>query len=435
MTDERLTAKEFQGAGGVDDWRALSSGASAWFDASSHTAGAALVRRIADLIGSAGAMPDMDVRSTGVHVRVGVAGFTAEVVSLARAVSAAARDLDLVADPSGLQNVHLTIDTLDKSAVIPFWKTVLGHEQVGDDYLVDALRRDPSIWFQEQKQPRPLRNRIHVDIARPQPTPFEGNAVTAVGGRFLGGAFTVAHADAEGNEADVIPVGPEDELGDVPETADWRALFGGMTFYPVASPAQAAALTTAAAGLADEAGLPLLIDLRPEGVTIDSGKDLWEDKRFPALAAAVQATARKMGLTADTSRLRFVQIGIDAVDVPAVREFWRVVLGYEDDPRSELGVTDINDPRRLNLTIFFQAMDASDEARRKQRNRIHVDVYVPDDRAGARIDAALAAGGRVVYDDEAPEWWTIADPEGNEVDIAVTVGREEIWRAAHPDST
>jgi hypothetical protein len=31
-----------------------------------------------------------------------------------------------------------------------------------------------------------------------------------------------------------------------------------------------------------------------------------------------------------------------------------------------------------------------------------------------------------VYDDEAPEWWTIADPEGNEIDIAVSVGREEL---------
>jgi len=55
---------------------------------------------------------------------------------------------------------------------------------------------------------------------------------------------------------------------------------------------------------------------------------------------------------------------------------------------------------------------------------------VPNDEAAARIDAALANGGRVVYDAEAPEWWTVADPEGNEVDIAVSVGREEIWLAA-----
>lgn len=433
--DDRLTAKQFQGAGGVEDWRALALGASAWFDAPSHTAGAALARRVAELTESTGALPDMDVRARGVHVRIGTPGspgFTGADVALARAISAAALEFGLAADPSAVQNVQLAIDALDKPAVLPFWQAVLGYEAMGDDDLVDAMRRDPAIWFQQQDQPRPLRNRIHVDIARPQTTAFEGEAVTAVGGHYLGGAYTVAHADAEGNEADVIPVVPA-ELGDVAETADWRAMFGGMTFYPVASPSRAAELAVAVAGLADEAGLPLLIDLRPQGVTIDSGKDLWEEDGFDDVARAVQSTAHGMGLTADTTRLRFVQIGIDAVDIPAVRGFWRAVLGYENDPRSEVGVTDIYDPHRLNLTIFFQQMPAEEQDRRRQRNRIHVDAYVPDDQAQARIDSALAAGGRIVYDVDAPEWWTLADPEGNEVDIAVTVGREEIWRATHPD--
>lgn len=139
-----------------------------------------------------------------------------------------------------------------------------------------------------------------------------------------------------------------------------------------------------------------------------------------------------MGLTADPTPLRFVQIGIDAVDIPAVRSFWRTVLGYEFDPRPH--VTDIYDPRRLNPPIIFQQMSASEEDRREQRNRIHVDVYVPDDQARAHIDSALAAGGRIVYDDDAPMWWTLADPEGNEVDIAVSVGREELWLATQAEA-
>lgn len=434
VDDDRLTAMQFQEAGGVEDWRALALGASAWFDAPSHTAGAVLVRRVAELSEGRGVRPDVDLRATGVHVRIGMlgsSGFFGADVALARAISAVARDLGLVADPSAVQNVQLAIDSLDKPAVMQFWQRVLGYEAMGDDDLVDAMRRDPAIWFQQQDQPRPLRNRIHLDVARPQTTAFEGEAVKAVGGRYLGGAFTVAHADAEGNEADVIPVVPG-ELGNVAETADWRAMFGAMTFYPTASPLRAAELAAAVAHLADEAGLPLMVDLRPDGVTIDSGKDRWEEEDgFDDLARAVQSTARGMGLTADTTRLRFVQIGIDAVDIPAVRAFWRAVLGYEYDPRSELGVTDIYDPRRLNLTIFFQQMPASEQDRRAQRNRIHVDAYVPDDQARARIDSALAAGGRIVYDDDAPEWWTLSDPEGNEVDIAVTVGREEIWLATH----
>jgi hypothetical protein len=199
-----------------------------------------------------------------------------------------------------------------------------------------------------------------------------------------------------------------------------------MAFYPTASPELSAELAVAVARLADESGMPLLIDLGPGGVTIDTAKDRWEeDERFGDLAVRVQAAARDLGLTADPDRLRFVQVGIDAADVPTVRSFWRTVLGYEDDPRPF--VTDIYDPRRLNPVLFFQQLDVSEEDRRKQRNRIHLDVVVPDDQARARVDAALAAGGRVVYDEMAPLWWTIADPEGNEVDIAVTVGREEFF--------
>jgi glyoxalase superfamily protein/pterin 4 alpha carbinolamine dehydratase len=40
------------------------------------------------------------------------------------------------------------------------------------------------------------------------------------------------------------------------------------------------------------------------------------------------------------------------------------------------------------------------------------------DQAEARVAAALAAGGHVVSDQNAPGWWTLADAEGNEVDVA-----------------
>ncbi len=35
-----------------------------------------------------------------------------------------------------------------------------------------------------------------------------------------------------------------------------------------------------------------------------------------------------------------------------------------------------------------------------------------------RIAAAITAGGHMVTDAHAPQWWTLADAEGNEVDIA-----------------
>lgn len=435
MTEvERFTAQQFQLLDGVQDWRVLAVGVSAWFDSPSQAAGAVLVRRIADLTGSAGRLPDIDLRARGVQVQIRAAspsGFTADDAATARAISALARELGLVPDPSALQTVQLAFDALDSSAVIPFWAGALGYDRRGEEDLDDPLHRDPGIWFQEQDQPRPLRNRIHLDVSRPREQLLAGMAaVKAAGGREMFTAdYYATLADVEGNEVDLVP--PQqgaDELDAGPETTDWRVLFGAMTFYPILSPVVAADLAVVVAGLADDAGFPLLIDLRPEGVTIDTGKDQWEDERFASLARQVQAAAHSLSLTADPTRLRFVQIGIDAVDIPAVMAFWRAVLGYADDPRP--GVTDLYDPRRLNMPLMFQSMSASETDRREQRNRIHVDVFVPDDQARARIDAGLAAGGRVVYDKSAPFGVTLADPEGNEVDIAVSVGREEHWSSA-----
>jgi len=108
----------------------------------------------------------------------------------------------------------------------------------------------------------------------------------------------VALADADGNEVDLVP---GDRVSKGPETADWQVLFGAMTFYPVDSPVRAGELASAVAGLADEAGLPLMVDLRPDGVTIDSGKDRWEDEegsatsRFVDLAGRIQTAARDLG--------------------------------------------------------------------------------------------------------------------------------------------
>ena len=49
----------------------------------------------------------------------------------------------------------------------------------------------------------------------------------------------------------------------------------------------------------------------------------------------------------------------------------------------------------------------------------------PEDQAEARIAAALAAGGRLISDANAPAWWTLADAEGNEACVATWAGREE----------
>ncbi|SOC52381.1 VOC family protein [Ornithinimicrobium cerasi] len=430
-----LTAQEFQQTDGLSDWRVLGNGASTWYAATSHREGARLVRALAGLAPEVDL--DVDVRASGVRVRLPLTpedgGFREPHVVAARAVSAAAGDLGLRADPGVVQDVQLAFDVADQDAVSPFWQEVMAYEPVGDEDLMDPGRRHPPIWFQGLDAPRPLRNRLHLDAVTTQP---EAAAMLAAA-RSLGASRVDEHgyyatvADAEGNEVDILPLPEGSDRWSDGTTEDWRLTFAAMACYPTGTPREAADLAEAVAALADEAGLPVAIDVRPGLLTIDTGKDRWEmDEGYQPLAARIQEAARGLGLTADVTRPRFVQLGIDAVDIAAVRAFWRVALGYEDDPRPHL--TDIGDPRQLNLVLFFQDLDPADEARRAQRNRIHLDVFVPHDVARGRVDAILAAGGRMVRD-QFPEWCTIADPEGNEVDIAVSPGREERWLEKHPD--
>lgn len=349
-----------------------------WYDAPSHTAGAALVARLADLPGG---MPDVELRADGLRVQP-VEG-TAE----------AAHELGLVPNPAGLQTLDVVIEAADPAAVQPFWQTVLGYPAG----LEDPLRRDPSFAVRRLNEPRPLRNRIHVDVVRQADAVDRAREVT---GREPSGAFGVMLPDDEGNEVDLVP-------GEtLPGTTDWLALFGAMTFYPTSSPAR---LVTTAAELADAAGVPLMIDVRREGVAFDSGKDQWEENpEFVVLAQQIEAAAKELGLRADPARLRFVQFGIDATDVPALRAFWLALLGYEEDQRQHL--SEIYDPRRLNPVLFFQQL----EEPREQRNRIRFELSVPDPEQ--KVGAAVAAGGRILSENP----YLVADPEGNEMVVGTS---------------
>ena len=299
--------------------------------------------------------------------------------------------------------------TADRGAALRFWGTVLGYDAVGADRLVDPDRRHPRLALVRHDAARPLRERFHVDVVRPAAAVQEARA--ALGAEPYG-VYGLTLADPDGTEVDLVPGEP---LSERPGTSDWHAVFGAVARYPGAL-AQAGELVVAVAREADEAGLPLLIDVRPDATTVDSGKDRWEDDvsggGFVDLAARVQAVAHGLGYRAGTALPRFVQVGLDAVDVPAVREFWTRVLGYQQDERPH--VTDLYDPRRLGPVLMFQPTDAGDP-RLQQPGAVRLELVVPPDQADARVEAALAAGGRVVR--ESPGRRTLADPEGNELDL------------------
>ena len=381
------------------DWRVVDGVVTAWFDAPSLVEGAALAGRIVEL--PAGIVVDM--RATGIRVRLGSDEH-------AEAVSAAAHDLGLAAHPAVLQQLSVVVESTNPSEVDAFWQRVLDYAPTEDAGLADPLRRDPALQVRESTESRPLRNRIHLDVVRPAAAVEQADVGEA------SGPYEVCHADPDGNEVDLVPGDP---LGETSETADWQAVFSAMACYRTTSPTQQRDLATAAAALADGAGFPLLVDLRPGLVILDSGKDQWEGDAhglgldFTDLAASLQTAARELGATADPTLPRFVQVFFDAAEVDAIRAFWVAALGYSHDRRA--GVTDIHDPRRLNPVLVFQELDASETERRRQRNRILIELAVPSDLAQERVDTAVDAGGRML--DESDGRWRVADPEGNELVI------------------
>lgn len=399
------------------DWRRLGRGDEAWFRADSHTQAAALAVAIADLVPDGASLPDIEVRRAGVRITVDPRDRDA---GLPARISEAARAQGLVADPSVLQRVGVRIDGADPSTLTGFWRTAAAYgdadvDTADVDVLTDDLRRRPSVGFTGSAATSSLRNRLHVDVAHPGPIGDVVAAALAEGGRE---AFSCKWystlADPDGNEVDLVPGGPLEGASTVTSTQDWNTLFGAMVCYPADTSGRAAAFAAAAARLADDAGIPLMIDLRPEGVVLDSGKDQWEEvDGFADLAGAAQSAARTAGLVADNRRLRFVQLAIDAVDIPTVREFWRVVLGYENAPNQDY--FDLFDPRQLNPVLFLQQMAADDVERLRQPGRIRFDLQVPADQLAERVDIALAAGGRIVERDPVGLRHRLADPEGNEL--------------------
>jgi 4a-hydroxytetrahydrobiopterin dehydratase len=210
------------------------------------------------------------------------------------------------------------------------------------------------------------------------------------------------------------------------DLADWRFLLGRIEArYRAGSFAKAAAFVQQIAAAADAAEHHPDIDVRyPDRVNI--ALTTHATKGLTTLdidlARTISAMAAEAGITADAvSLLQRVEVAIDAMDINAIRPFWKAVLGYVDDYANVNGqVVVIVDPQRVGPPFWFQQMDEP----RPQRNRFHIDIDVAHDEADARIAAALAAGGTLLTDQYARAFWVLTDAEGNEVCICTWQDRD-----------
>lgn len=191
---------------------------------------------------------------------------------------------------------------------------------------------------------------------------------------------------------------------------DWVILHGGPTaVFRVGSLLEAAQLAVA---VAEVPGLRrrTLLTAASDRLTVKLTREMWgTETQHVALAQAISAVARAHGATADRGAVHEVQLAVAAKPEAIDLGFWRAVLGYT--PMHE---DNCIDPLGQSSTVWMQ--DPNPE--KSLRHAMHVDVSVAREAAEERLAAAVAAGGRIVDDSEAPAAWILADRAGNKVCIA-----------------
>lgn len=117
-----------------------------------------------------------------------------------------------------------------------------------------------------------------------------------------------------------------------------------------------------------------------------------------------------------------VAIVLDCRHAASLARFWATALGWAVRPYDDaeivrlagLGLTPETDPQVAvdapdgSLTLWLVEL----AEHRPGKDRMHLDIAVRD---RAHLDELLALGARVLR--RHSDWWTLADPEGNEFDV------------------
>ncbi len=134
------------------------------------------------------------------------------------------------------------------------------------------------------------------------------------------------------------------------------------------------------------------------------------------LARRISEIARERGIAADPSAPVEYELALDTADAAAIGPFWAALLTGSQD---SIQGNDVVDPGGRVPLLWFQHTDPHETP----RQRFHVDLWVPHDVAEERIAAAVAAGGRVVDESEAPAFVVLADSEGNKACVCTFLDR------------
>ena len=145
----------------------------------------------------------------------------------------------------------------------------------------------------------------------------------------------------------------------------------------------------------------------------DEGVELlveWVTQQDIDLARRISEVAATLHLEADPASVSEIELGLDTERATTIAPVWAALLTGDADSQGRGTPGDeIRDATGRVPNLWFG--DTDDEG--TSRQRFHVEVYVAPETAVQRIAAAVAAGGTVVDDSQAPSLTVIADQDGN----------------------
>ncbi|HWK92039.1 MAG TPA: VOC family protein [Luteimicrobium sp.] len=136
----------------------------------------------------------------------------------------------------------------------------------------------------------------------------------------------------------------------------------------------------------------------------------WVTQRDVDLARSITRIAADHGLTADPGAVSVVELGLDTSRSGTIAPVWAVLLTGNPAAQGHGSPSDeVRDATGRAPNLWFGDTDEHEPA----HQRFHVEVYVAPEVAADRVAAAVAAGGTVVDDSNAPSLTVIADQDGN----------------------
>ena len=144
----------------------------------------------------------------------------------------------------------------------------------------------------------------------------------------------------------------------------------------------------------------------------------WVTQQDVDLARRITEIAADHKIDADPGSVSVIELGLDTANSATIAPMWAALLtgNAEAQGRGTPG-DEIRDAMGRVPNLWFGDADEHETP----HQRFHIEVYVAPEVAAQRIAAALAAGGTVVDDSNAPSLTVIADRDGNKGIVCVDV--------------